>query len=75
MHIVTADQTTFAFRPDVPYAIALVELAEGPRLMSNIIDCLPEDVHIDMPVRLRFEKRGPDISIPQFAPATKGSGS
>ncbi len=62
-----------AFRPDVPYVIALVELAEGPRLMSNIVDCPPDEVHIDMPVRLRFESRGPDIAIPQFAPDIEGS--
>jgi uncharacterized OB-fold protein len=50
-----------------PYVVALVELEEGPRLISNIIGCAPEEVAIDMPVQLRFEDAG-DFTLPRFAP-------
>jgi uncharacterized protein len=53
-----------------PYAIAVVELAEGPRLMANIvgIENTPENLVLDMPLRVTFEARG-DIRLPQFTPA------
>ena len=41
-----------------PYVVALVELDEGPRLISNIVGCEPEEVAIDMPVEVRFEEAG-----------------
>ena len=56
-----------AFQPDVPYVVALVRLAEGPTMMSNIIHCDPEAVAIGQPVRVVFESRG-DIVVPQFEP-------
>jgi hypothetical protein len=49
-----------------PYVVALVELDEGPRLISNIVGCAPEDVAIDMPVEVRFEAAG-DFLLPRFA--------
>jgi uncharacterized OB-fold protein len=50
-----------------PYVVALVELDEGPRLISNVVGCEPEEVEIDMPVRLRFESAG-DFLLPRFEP-------
>jgi uncharacterized protein len=54
-----------------PYAIAVVELEEGPRLMSNILDCpqTPEALQLDMPLELTFEVIDDQISLPQFRPA------
>jgi uncharacterized OB-fold protein len=49
-----------------PYVVALVELDEGPRLISNIVGCAPEDVAIDMPVEVCFEEAG-DFKLPRFA--------
>ena len=49
-----------------PYVVALVELDEGPRLISNIVGCTPEEVTVDMPVELRFEDAG-DFRLPRFA--------
>jgi uncharacterized OB-fold protein len=53
----------------VPYVIALVELEEqvGLRLMTNIVDCSPEDVRIGMRVRVTFRQID-DVHIPLFAP-------
>ncbi len=57
-----------------PYAIAVVELAEGPRMMSNIRDCeqTPEALQLDMPLEVMFETLDDDITLPQFRPAQKG---
>jgi uncharacterized OB-fold protein len=59
-------------RPDMgkaPYAIAVVKLAEGPVIMTNIVDCpqTPE-AQLDMPVRVSFSKQTDDITLPFFAP-------
>jgi len=43
-----------------PYAMAIVELTDGTRLMSQVVDCVPTDVAIDMPVRLEFRKVNQD---------------
>ena len=55
---------------DSPYAIALVQLEEGPTMMSNIVDCeqTPEVLVLDMPLTVTFEYHG-DIAIPLFRPA------
>ena len=59
------------FAADAPYAIALVELEEGPRLMSNVVDIenTPDKLVLDMPLEVTFEHRG-DVTIPQFRPAS-----
>jgi uncharacterized OB-fold protein len=48
-----------------------VKLAEGPQLMTNIVDCpqTPEALQLDMPVVVSFAKQNDDISLPLFAPA------
>ncbi|MEM1299887.1 MAG: Zn-ribbon domain-containing OB-fold protein [Pseudomonadota bacterium] len=54
-----------------PYAIAVVELEEGPRLMANIVGCpqTPEALVLDMPLEVTFEKVSDEITLPQFKPA------
>jgi uncharacterized OB-fold protein len=54
-----------------PYAIAVVALAEGPRMMTNIIDSpqTPEALVLDMKLEVAFEKLDDDISLPVFRPA------
>ncbi len=58
------------FEEDAPYAIAVVELEEGPRMMSNIvgIENTPENLVLDMPLEVSFEKRG-SVMLPLFTPA------
>jgi len=63
-------------RPDMgtePYAIAVVQLDEGPRMMTNIIDCpqTPQALQLDMSLQVTFSKQSDTISLPLFAP-TKG---
>ena len=54
-----------------PYAIAVVELDEGPRMMSNILDCpqTPEALVLDMPLEVAFETVSDKITLAQFRPA------
>lgn len=56
------------FAKRVPYVVALIELKEGPRILSNIVNCAPERVFIGMPVQVTFESVG-DVSVPVFVPA------
>jgi uncharacterized OB-fold protein len=60
---------TKAFAPDCPYAVALIELAEGPRMMSNVIGCAPDEVAIGMPVEVVFDRVTDEIALPKFRPA------
>ena len=57
---------------DEPHSIAVVELAEGPRMMTNIVDCpqTPEALVLDMPLEVTFEKASDTISLPKFKPAS-----
>ena len=57
-----------AFAEDVPYVVALVQLDEGPRLLTNILDISPDDVRCEMPVEVVFDDYDADISIPKFKP-------
>jgi uncharacterized protein len=58
-----------AFKDDVPYAVLLVELAEGARMISTYIGGPVEDVTFDMPVELVFEKASDEITLPRFRKA------
>jgi uncharacterized OB-fold protein len=48
----------------------VVELDEGPRMMTNIINCeqTPEALELDMPVEVVFEAITDEISLPYFQP-------
>ena len=57
-----------AFEGDVPYVVALVELDEGPRLLTNIMGVSHEEVKCEMRVEVVFDNYDADISIPKFKP-------
>jgi hypothetical protein len=56
-----------------PYAIAVVQLEEGPRMMTNLVDVAqtPEALVLDMPLEVAFQKQDDAISLPVFKPAGK----
>jgi uncharacterized OB-fold protein len=56
---------------DKPHSIAVVTLAEGPRMMTNVVGCpqTPEALQLDMPLEVTFEKASEEISLPKFQPA------
>jgi hypothetical protein len=57
-----------AYAADVPYVVALIQLDEGPTMMSNVVQCDPETVKIGSPVQVIFEDWSEEISVPQFRP-------
>jgi uncharacterized OB-fold protein len=58
------------FAAEAPYALALVQLAEGPRIMTNIVgvEICPENLHLDMPLSVVFETRPDGVALVQFTP-------
>jgi uncharacterized OB-fold protein len=59
------------FEEDTPYAIAVVKLEEGPRMMTNIvgIENTPENLVLDMSLEVVFEDATDEVAIPKFRPA------
>jgi uncharacterized OB-fold protein len=58
------------WKDEVPYVVAFVALDEGPRLLSNIVDCDPETVAIGQRVTCAFvETTDPELGLPVFRPA------
>ena len=55
---------------DAPYVVALVELEEGVRMMTNVVGCAPGDVVVGMPVRVTWEPLSDGRNLPQFEPAS-----
>lgn len=56
-----------AFAAEVPYTVALVRLAEGPQMMTRIVDAEASDLREGLPVRMRFAAVG-GRDLPVFAP-------
>ena len=61
-----------AFKVELPCVMAMIELEEGPRMMSNLINIEPDPsvVKCDMRVEVVFEKQNDDITLALFQPAT-----
>lgn len=55
-----------AFAADAPYVVAVVQLDEGVRMMSNIIGCAPDDVRIGQRVQVSFDEVTPEVTLPKF---------
>jgi uncharacterized OB-fold protein len=56
------------WREEGPYVAAIVELEEGARMTTNVVECSPADVKIDMPVEVVFVDEGQYV-LPRFRPA------
>ena len=57
-----------AFASDIPYVTAVVELEEGPHILSNIVGCSLDQVRCDMPVEVVWEDITGEFSLPKFKP-------
>ena len=55
-----------AFKADAPYVIALVELKEGPRMMTNIVTPDVNRVKIGQQVRVHFDEVTAEVTLPKF---------
>ena len=57
-----------AYREAGVYVLAYVELEEGPRVMTNIVDCDPDSVRIGQQVEVVFHDTGQGTALPRFRP-------
>jgi uncharacterized protein len=57
-----------SFEPDVPYIYAIIDLDEGVRMISNVINIVPSKINIGMRVKVIFEDVTNEVSIPKFEP-------
>jgi uncharacterized OB-fold protein len=57
------------WRESLPYIMSWVELDEGVKMLTNLIDCRPEDVKIGMPVEVVYEDVTPQVTLAKFRPA------
>ena len=65
---VTQQNQAPGFRESLPYVLAVVQLEEGPRTMTNIVGCAPDAVRIGMPVEVEYEDVTPEITLAKFRP-------
>ena len=61
--------THIAMKDKVPYISALIQLEEGPRVLTNLVHCAEDDVTVGMPVHVVFEPLTDEIWLPQFEPS------
>jgi hypothetical protein len=57
-----------AFNADTPYNVAIVELAEGPRLHTTVVGCGNDEIHIGMAVEVIFDRVSDEVTLPRFRP-------
>ncbi|MGO9603284.1 MAG: Zn-ribbon domain-containing OB-fold protein [Candidatus Binataceae bacterium] len=57
------------FRESLPYIMAWVELDEGLKMLTNLVECRSEDVKIGMPVEVVYEDVTPEVTLAKFRPA------
>ena len=57
------------FAAEVPYAVVLVALDEGPRMISNVVGCPPSEIRVGMPLEVVFEMVSPEVTLPKFRAA------
>ncbi len=60
-----------AYQDKVPYNVSLIELVEGIRMVSNVVECKPEEVYVGMAVEVFYEDMG-EYTLPKFRPASAG---
>jgi len=56
------------FEDKVPFAVGVIQLQEGPRMISNIIGCGLDKITIGMPVAVVFDDVNQEMALPKFEP-------
>jgi uncharacterized OB-fold protein len=67
---VTHQNQAPGFREELPYVLAVVELEEGIRMMTNVVGCAPDAVRVGMPVVVDFVDVTDEVTLPKFRPAS-----
>jgi uncharacterized OB-fold protein len=57
------------FGPRVPYVAAIVDLDEGPRMMTNVEGCELDALSVGMPLQVAFREETETVTVPVFRPA------
>jgi uncharacterized OB-fold protein len=65
---VTHQNQAPGFRGAPPYVLAIVELEEGPRLLTNVVGCAPDAVRIGMAVEVEYEDVTSEVTLAKFRP-------
>ena len=68
-YTVVRHPTHYAFAGQIPYTLALVALAEGPRLVTALVSVEPGEVRVGQPVRVVFREVADGVALPYFEPA------
>ncbi|WP_282798156.1 Zn-ribbon domain-containing OB-fold protein [Streptomyces sp. CC224B] len=63
------------FGARVPYVAAVVDLAEGPRTMTEVVDCDGAALRVGMPVAVAFRRAAEGVVVPVFRPRGSGGGA
>jgi uncharacterized OB-fold protein len=59
-----------AFADAVPYNVSIVELPEGPLILTNVVECENADLRIGMPLEVVFDDVGEGVTLPKFRPVS-----
>ena len=70
-YTVTHQNQAPGFRDELPYVLAIVELAEGPRLMTNVVESALDALRIGMAVEVVFDDVTPEVTLPKFRPTSR----
>ena len=57
-----------AFKDELPYNVALIELEEGAKIWTNLVNCPNEAIYIGMPVEVVYEDINEQVTLPKFQP-------
>jgi uncharacterized OB-fold protein len=60
------------FKADLPYNVAIIELEEGPRLVSNVVGCDLQEITLGLPVDVVFDDVTEGVTLPKFRPRSGG---
>ena len=58
-----------SWKAEIPYTLAVVQLDEGPRMHTNLVNVPVEDVHVGMRVKGHFDDVTDEVTLPKFEPA------
>ncbi len=64
-----------AFRGEVPFVVGIIEMEEGVRMLCRIREIAPEDLALDLPLEVGFERANDETSLPFFRPAQEADSS
>ena len=53
----------------MPYVVAVIELKEGPKILTNLVQFQPEDLRVGLPVQIVYDVVNEEVTVPKFRPA------